>query len=159
MYKNSAWKENQILLWKCNGGGERNPPTLNYNHVSVVCFGSENTWEPIENIECHNLVNGYEKSLKRKPRGKTQKTVGRRLPPNSSTRRGGQSNDFTAFQGLVAEAIVGATDACGELLHLVKWEGKEELELVPAIFTTMKFPLIVMAFYENRVKIICSNLK
>ncbi|CAG7831108.1 unnamed protein product [Allacma fusca] len=116
---------------------------------------SENTWEPIENLQCHELVNGFEKSLKRKPRGKT---APRKLPPNSSTRNGGQSNDYTAFQGLVAEAIVGATDACGELLHLVKWQGKEELELVPAMFTILKFPLIVMAFYENRVNFICNNL-
>jgi len=155
MYKNNVWKNNQILLWKCNGGSERNSPKLNYNHVSVVCFGSENTWEPIENLQCHELVNGFEKSLKRKPRGKT---APRKLPPNSSTRNGGQSNDYTAFQGLVAEAIVGATDACGELLHLVKWQGKEELELVPAMFTILKFPLIVMAFYENRVNFICNNL-
>jgi hypothetical protein len=148
------------------------------HHVSVVCIrggnSNDGSWSPVENIACPDLVNsnqdrssnqcnnqnsiiingqrqqGVQRKQKTNNRGR-----GRRRLPLKSTEQA--AINYAAFQGLVAEAVVGTTDAGGQVLHLVKWEGMDELQFVPAIFTTIKFPHIVLAFYQNRIRFSCSS--
>jgi len=54
-------------------------------------------------------------------------------------------------RGLKLEKILGATDANGELMFLIKWENLEEPDLVPSRITNVKDPQTVIKFYEERL--------
>jgi len=54
-------------------------------------------------------------------------------------------------RGLKLEKILGATDANGELMFLIKWENLEEPDLVPSSIANVKDPQTVIKFYEERL--------
>lgn len=129
-------------------------------------FGpEENTWEPKSNLDCPDLLKGFEDKLKQKKEAKKRlsKTGG---PPGSGTDESnsstpqppkkpahpGEENRVRGFdRGLQAEKIIGATDAAGELMFLVKWQGSDEADLVSARQANVKCPQVVIQFYEERL--------
>ncbi|XP_026329986.1 chromobox protein homolog 5-like [Hyposmocoma kahamanoa] len=136
----------------------------------------ESTWEPEENLDCEELIKTFEDARKEKektkkpeePRGKKRiresseetstsrkgraTSVSSVEEPKESKRERKDDKNKTGFdKGLKAEKIIGASDATGELMFLVKWTDSDEAELVPAKVANIKCPQQVIAFYEERL--------
>lgn len=60
-----------------------------------------------------------------------------------------QPNGFDL--GLQPVKILGASDASGELMFLMKWQGHDRAELVKAKVANVRCPMLVIAFYEQRL--------
>ncbi|XP_022658190.1 chromobox protein homolog 1-like [Varroa jacobsoni] len=120
----------------------------------------DNTWEPMENLDCQELIETFEQerakkeaakkdSVKKKAtNGSNEVAPAKRTPPKSA-KEGGKPKGFD--RGLEPEKIIGATDSSGELMFLLKWKGVDEADLVPAAQANVKCPQIVIKFYEERL--------
>jgi len=123
-------------------------------------FGpEENTWEPKENLDCPDLIKGFEDKLKVKKdsKGKRSKTgddgpAAKKAHPEEDARPRGFD------RGLQPERIIGATDSSGELMFLIKWKGSDEADLVAARQANVKCPQVVIQFYEERLSWHTSSL-
>ncbi|XP_060857090.1 chromobox protein homolog 5-like [Metopolophium dirhodum] len=137
-----------------------------YNH-------HHNTWEPLENLDCKDLINEYEETERKRTekvgRGGSGykrtlstsmvKTVGLlkghrkiRNKKNNVIDNYDTDNDELPIMK-IPERIMGATDASGQLIFLMKWRGVKELDLIPAKEANLKWPQIVIQFYEERFEI------
>lgn len=136
----------------------------------------ESTWEPEENLDCAELIKAFEDSRKekeakaKKPEERSKKRR-RDSDDTSTTGRKGRGTSVSSMEdqkdskrekkddkaksgfekGLKAEKIIGASDATGELMFLIKWADSDEAELVPAKVANVKCPQQVIAFYEERL--------
>ncbi|CAK1603573.1 unnamed protein product [Parnassius mnemosyne] len=137
----------------------------------------ESTWEPVENLDCEELIKTFEDSRKEKEKSKKSEERGKKRARESSVdtsvtgRSKGRATSVSSMEepkeskherkedkaksgfdkGLKAEKIIGASDATGELMFLIKWADSDEAELVPAKVANVKCPQQVIAFYEERL--------
>ncbi|XP_028159413.1 chromobox protein homolog 5-like [Ostrinia nubilalis] len=137
----------------------------------------ESTWEPEENLDCEDLIKTFETARKEKEKEKSKKpedrgkkrvresseetSSGRKgrgasvssvEEPKESKRDRKEEKSKSGFEkGHKAEKIIGASDATGELMFLIKWAETDEAELVPAKVANVKCPQQVIAFYEERL--------
>merc|ERR1719500_1609780 len=79
----------------------------------------DNTWEPIGNLECHELIEDYEKK-----HGGADSSE-----PKSKSAKKPDTRPKGFARGLTAEKIIGATNDPGELYFLIKWKGSDEADL------------------------------
>jgi len=117
---------------------------------------SENTWEPEENLDCPDLISGYEDKKKKREaeKGVKRKSTTNGAKEDQAKKKKKEDNDNKprGFErGLTPERIIGATDSSGELMFLMKWNGSDEADLVPARQANVRCPQIVIAFYEERL--------
>lgn len=98
---------------------------------------SENTWEPVRNLDCPDLIQAFEAREKRTKEYKKTKSL--EGPGRSSSNH-------------EPERIVGATNSGGELELLIKWKGTEYAELIPAKIANEKWPQLVIKFYEEHIQ-------
>ncbi|CAK1541630.1 unnamed protein product [Leptosia nina] len=120
----------------------------------------DNTWEPEENLDCPDLIQAFEEARKKKEaEGKgamkidTKKRKSAATPDLKGAKKS-KTDDKKASgfdRGLEPEKIIGATDSSGELMFLMKWQGTDEADLVPAKQANVKCPQVVIQFYEERL--------
>jgi hypothetical protein len=106
---------------------------------------ADNTWEPEENLSCPELIAEFEENQ----RNTKIAVMAKKRSISKPKRKSGLEEGFG--RGLNPERIVGATDSTGELMFLMKWEGTNEADLVPAKEANIKCPQIVIQFYEERL--------
>ncbi|XP_044260091.1 chromobox protein homolog 3-like isoform X2 [Tribolium madens] len=114
----------------------------------------DNTWEPEENLDCPGLIAAFEaeRANKEKERSKKRKTNSTPTPDLKAAKRKTEEKKVHGFErGLEPEKIIGATDSSGQLMFLMKWEGTDEADLVPAKQANIKCPQVVIRFYEERL--------
>jgi len=129
----------------------------------------DNTWEPVENLGCPELIAEFERVWKlkedQKVASKTAKKRGAEAAVIEKEERKENKNkksktvakeparaEQTGFdRGLQADKIIGATDSSGELMFLMKWKDTDEADLVPARQANVKCPQVVISFYEERL--------
>ena len=82
----------------------------------------DNTWEPISNLECKELMDEYEANNKDEEEEEKKKKVTdgfrRKEPEEAKKKRDTRPKGFD--RGLTAEKILGATNDPGELYFLIK---------------------------------------
>jgi len=132
----------------------------------------DNTWEPVENLDCPDLIAEFEEQRKKKkqenkakepekekeretkdkPKSKSKPSVDSEKEKEKIKRKKEEDSKPRGFdRGLDPEKIIGATDASGELMFLIKWKDSEEADLVPAKLANIKCPQVVIRFYEERL--------
>ncbi|XP_071444315.1 chromobox protein homolog 1-like [Hetaerina americana] len=114
----------------------------------------DNTWEPMENLDCPDLISAFEKKLEGGKKGKKQPaptTVEDKKPPKKKHMAEDDNKPRGFDRSLEPEKIIGATDSSGELMFLMKWKGTDEADLVPARQANVRCPQIVIQFYEERL--------
>lgn len=122
---------------------------------------ADNTWEPLENLDCPDLIAEFEEQRKKAKLSKKNEEKGdkkRKTPAAVDTEKKKkkpekeEENRAKGFErNLEPEKIIGATDASGELMFLVKWKDSEEADLVPAKLANVRCPQVVIRFYEERL--------
>lgn len=120
---------------------------------------SENTWEPLENLDCPDLIQEFEENLKKKKEtGKKDDDSKRKRSSTSTTDAPPQKKPKERVsvnkgfeRGLEPDKIIGATETNGELRFLIKWKGSDEADTVLAKEANQKCPQIVIDFYEERL--------
>jgi len=119
---------------------------------------SKNSWEPVTNLGCQQVVEAYEKSRKEdKQKRKSEKMVAAleaKQKQKKETKKvvaiGKQQNGFD--KGLTADKIIGICLDQGEVQFLIKWrEEMMDYELIPSSIVNKQVPRMVIAFYEARV--------
>ncbi|KPI98920.1 PREDICTED: chromobox protein homolog 1-like [Papilio xuthus] len=122
----------------------------------------DNTWEPEENLDCPDLIQAFEEARKKKEAegkiNKIEKDPKKRkssaATPDLKGAKKTKPDDKKASgfdRGLDPEKIIGATDSSGELMFLMKWQGTDEADLVPAKQANIRCPQVVIQFYEERL--------
>ncbi|KAH8416535.1 hypothetical protein KR222_007790 [Zaprionus bogoriensis] len=119
---------------------------------------SENTWEPVENLDCPDLIATFEESLKNNKK-ETKKRLTTTTPDSIRSKRKSFMEEETEEQrkligfdrGLEPSKILGATDSSGYLMFLMKWKGSDHADLVPAKLANIRCPQVVIQFYEERL--------
>ncbi|XP_015789936.1 chromobox protein homolog 1 [Tetranychus urticae] len=113
----------------------------------------DNTWEPVENLDCPDLISEFEEERKKKKNEKKGDDKKRKSTVVEGDKKKKKADDEPrGFErGLEPQKIIGATDASGELMFLIKWKDSEDADLVPASIANHKCPQIVIKFYEERL--------
>jgi len=114
----------------------------------------DNTWEPINNLDCKDLIDEYEANHpeeKKEESGTKRKAESESSSKPSKPAKKQDTRPKGFARGLTAEKIIGATNDPGELYFLIKWRGSDEADLVPAKEANLKIPQIVIKFYEERL--------
>jgi len=105
----------------------------------------ESTWEPVENLDCPDLIETFEANYANKRSGRGDKKKDKK----AERKYKGKARGFD--KGLEPDKIIGATDDSGELMFLISWKGSDEHDLVSSKEANIKCPQTVIKFYEDQL--------
>ncbi|KJH44403.1 chromo shadow domain protein [Dictyocaulus viviparus] len=108
----------------------------------------ESTWEPEENVACHELIAEFERK-RSKSILEVQKMFIIFLFHTEKKETSATSSEKREEKQI--HRIIGLTDTPGELHFLIKWKD-HTADLVPAKEANIKYPQEVIRFYEERLK-------
>lgn len=114
---------------------------------------SENTWEPEDNLDCAGLMPQL-RSRRRKQKAESQpiKMKGGAVTRSRRKKKGPRvAKPRGLDRGLDPERIIGATDIHGELEFVIKWKDCDVADLVTARVANVRWPHVVIAFYEEHL--------
>lgn len=132
-----------------------------------------NTWEPIKNLDCKELISQFDEKLERNKQ-KHKKTKKKsdyfdlneaQKDDNAVDKKNSVVENKIHTQGPVAhrvqkkipDMIIGAADVDGDLVFLLKWKDIEEANIIPARYANLLYPQTVIQFYETRSTFIKKN--
>ncbi|CAG2117130.1 unnamed protein product [Medioppia subpectinata] len=113
----------------------------------------ENTWEPIDNLHCEELIADYEANNKTTTASakKTPAKKGRAAAATPKTPKRGASDGWS--RGLKAKRVVGVAEKEGQLVYSVEFVGETTAEEVAATVARDKCPQLVIAFLQSKLVI------
>ena len=115
---------------------------------------SDNTWEPVTNLDCDELISEFEKVHSSKgASAASSPPKKKKAGPKKANNANGYSdaaNEPIGFErGYEAEEIIGATDLDGQIMFNIKWKGADILDWVPAKEANVKCAQVVIKYYES----------
>ena len=123
---------------------------------------SENSWEPLENLNCPELVEEFEKERKLRKKQKLRKENQEQEEARTEIVSGGSQNllqrqtteeVLTHLEpGRVPKEILGVTDVGGVLRFLCEWQNSDKANFILAKALNEAYPQLVIDFYESKLK-------
>lgn len=117
---------------------------------------SDNTWEPVTNLDCDELISEFEKVYALSQVHSSKGASAASSPPKKKRTNKKPNNGYDAAnepigfeRGYEAEEIIGATDLDGQIMFNIKWKGADILDWVPAKEANVKCPQVVIKYYES----------
>ncbi|KAL5255623.1 hypothetical protein ACHWQZ_G011005 [Mnemiopsis leidyi] len=112
---------------------------------------SDNTWEPVTNLDCDELISEFEKVHSSKGASAASSPPKKKRTHSKKQNNGyDASNEPIGFErGYEAEEIIGATDLDSQIMFNIKWKGADILDWVPAKEANVKCPQVVIKYYES----------
>jgi len=111
---------------------------------------SDNTWEPVTNLDCDELISEFEKVYSSKGASAASSPPKKKRTHKKPNNGYDATNEPIGFErGFEAEEIIGATDLDGQIMFNIKWKGTDILDWVPAKEANVKCPQIVIKYYES----------
>ncbi|XP_060834071.1 chromobox protein homolog 5-like [Rhopalosiphum padi] len=99
----------------------------------------ENSWEPIENLNCEDLIKKYEKERKRKSK-----------PSNSiDSKSSDESDNNNTEHQKVAEKVVHVKKLRGKITYCIKFKGIEEPVEIKSKKATKLYPQLILKHYHK----------
>lgn len=135
---------------------------------------SENTWEPIGNLDCDELIEEFERNRNKANKGKkkrrkiiepepddeSDKRDEENIQPNESSAPSNSTNSSTPAASAVTnnsdrvpKEILGVTNVGGALKFLMKWDNRETATFILAKEANIMFPQLVIDYYEAHIKL------
>ncbi|XP_032222318.1 chromobox protein homolog 1 [Nematostella vectensis] len=126
---------------------------------------SENTWESEEGLQCPELIEEYEKKKKASSKRKDSTSEKGESKPKKRKVNAYEELGMKAVEvedaskddvdpiaeGWEADTILGATEVDGQIHFLIQWKSTDRADLIPSKVANLKWPQIVIKFYEERV--------
>ncbi|XP_031560643.1 chromobox protein homolog 1-like [Actinia tenebrosa] len=138
---------------------------------------SDNTWEASEGLQCPELIAEFEKKMQEKKKSKGSSSKRKESGPSEKETKTkkrkvintGSDTDQNLVmkaveiqdakldqidpisEGWEADSILGATEVDSQIHFLIQWRNTDRADLIPSKVANVKWPQIVIKFYEERV--------